>query len=176
MKGSITFQESLRTRLNIIKPTYKQVKELSISDEFPLSDGISELIPLLRKHNKIIYVISGGFIDLLLPVTDKLLIPKENVFANILIFDDNGFYIGFEDIPTARTGGKLEIIKQIKEKHQEKSIIHIGDGATDLETKPIVDLFIGFGGNIIRDNVKNESDVFIDNFNILIDILKQGNN
>jgi phosphoserine phosphatase len=37
----------------------------------------------------------------------------------------------------------------------------IGDGVSDLETKPVVDLFVGFGGFTTRDRVKRESEVFV---------------
>ena len=37
----------------------------------------------------------------------------------------------------------------------------IGDGASDLEAKPAVDLFIGFGGVHIRPLVRDNADVFV---------------
>ena len=38
----------------------------------------------------------------------------------------------------------------------------IGDGVSDLEAKPTVDLFIGFGGVAVRERVRNEADVFVE--------------
>lgn len=40
-------------------------------------------------------------------------------------------------------GGKAKVIRYLKEGKGFQTIVHIGDGATDLETAPIVDLFIG---------------------------------
>ena len=37
----------------------------------------------------------------------------------------------------------------------------IGDGASDLEAKPAVDLFIGFGGVHMRPRVRENADVFV---------------
>jgi hypothetical protein len=37
----------------------------------------------------------------------------------------------------------------------------VGDGASDLATRSIVDLFVGFGGVVAREKVKNEADVFV---------------
>ena len=37
----------------------------------------------------------------------------------------------------------------------------IGDGASDLEAKPAVDLFIGFGGVHTRPVVRDNADVFV---------------
>lgn len=55
-----------------------------------------------------------------------------------------GEYAGFdENQPTAENGGKVKVIKYLKNKKKLKTIVHIGDGSTDLETTSIVDLFIG---------------------------------
>ena len=48
----------------------------------------------------------------------------------------------------------------------------VGDGMTDLEAYPPADLFIGFGGNVTRENVKKNSPWFITEFEELIECLK----
>ena len=55
MKGSMTFQEALRLRLNIIKPTQKQIKDFLKSRPSTLSVGVKYVIFLLRKT--IIFII-----------------------------------------------------------------------------------------------------------------------
>lgn len=47
----------------------------------------------------------------------------------------------------------------------------MGDGATDLEASPPADAFIGFGGNVIRESVKNGSKWFVKDLNQLKDAL-----
>lgn len=47
----------------------------------------------------------------------------------------------------------------------------VGDGATDLETCPPADAFIGFGQNVVREKVKLNSKWFVMNFNELIEEL-----
>lgn len=42
------------------------------------------------------------------------------------------------------------MIKFLKEKFYFKKIIMIGDGVIDMEVCFFVDVFIGFGGNVIR--------------------------
>lgn len=44
------------------------------------------------------------------------------------------------------------------------SIVMIGDGATDLESAPPADYFIGYGGNVIRESVRERSIFFITDF------------
>lgn len=130
------------------------------------------MVTTLQNHKKQIFFISGGFHSLIAPVATSLNIPLENIFANKLKFYYTGEYAGFdENQPTAENGGKVKVIKYLKNKKELKTIVHIGDGSTDLETTSIVDLFIGYGGNVIRENVKQQSLWYITDFNELVTIL-----
>ncbi len=112
------------------------------------------------------YLISGGFDCLIEPVATELGIPIENMFANKLQFYFNGEYAGFDtNQPTSRSGGKGEAINTIrKELADDAYITMIGDGATDLEASPPADNFVGYGGNIVRDEVRNGAKYFITDF------------
>ncbi|XP_006615499.1 phosphoserine phosphatase isoform X1 [Apis dorsata] len=172
MQGDMTFRQSLEERLNIIKPNLMQIKQFLASRPIKLSPGIKTLITTLQNHKKQIFFISGGFHSLIAPIATSLNIPLENIFANKLKFYYTGEYAGFdENQPTAENGGKVKVIKYLKNKKKLKTIVHIGDGSTDLETTSIVDLFIGYGGNVIRENVKQQSLWYITDFNELITIL-----
>lgn len=77
--------------------------------------------------------------------------------------------------PTSRSGGKGEAITQIRsynssqlETNHQLKIVMIGDGATDLESAPPADYFIGFGGNVIRDNVRDRAQYFVTDFQHLM--------
>ncbi|PBC26214.1 phosphoserine phosphatase isoform X1 [Apis cerana] len=172
MQGDMTFRQSLEERLNIIKPNLMQIKQFLASHPIKLSPGIKTLVTTLQNHKKQIFFISGGFHSLIAPVATSLNIPLENIFANKLKFYYTGEYAGFdENQPTAENGGKVKVIKYLKNKKELKTIVHIGDGSTDLETTSIVDLFIGYGGNVIRENVKQQSLWYITDFNELVTIL-----
>ena len=54
------------------------------------------------------------------------------------------------------------MIKRLIRKHRGERIVLAGDGLTDLEAKHAVDLFIGYGGVIERNNVRSNSDFYID--------------
>jgi phosphoserine phosphatase len=43
-------------------------------------------------------------------------------------------------------------------------VVMIGDGISDLETKPDIDVMVGFGGIISRDKVKAGSDIWVESF------------
>ena len=56
------------------------------------------------------------------------------------------------------------------------SLIMIGDGMTDLEAYPPAELFIGFGGNKVRQNVLEKAPWFIYDFHDLIQPLRSEDN
>lgn len=172
MQGDLTFRQALLDRLNIIKPSLVQIKQFLASHPLKLSPGIKTLITALKTRKKQIFLISGGFHCLIAPVATCLDIPLENVFANKLKFYFTGEYAGFDEAqPTADSGGKTKVIEYLKNEKGFKTVVHIGDGATDLETISIADLFIGYGGNVVRESVKLQSSWFITDFNELVDAL-----
>ncbi|KAJ8679552.1 hypothetical protein QAD02_015339 [Eretmocerus hayati] len=165
MQGNMTFQQSLTVRLNIIKPSLKQITEFLRTHPPKLTPGIKSLIQELHDRKKQVFLVSGGFHCLIAPVAATLNIPSQNVRANRLKFYFNGEYAGFdENEPTSQSGGKAEVIRRLKEEQGFKNIVHIGDGATDLEACPPANAFIGFGGNVVRESVKSRSTWFITDF------------
>lgn len=74
-----------------------------------------EFVELLRAKGKHVYLVSGGFRQMIYPVADELGIPHSNVFANNLLFDEaTGAYAGFDpNEPTSRSGGKRRVMEQI---------------------------------------------------------------
>ncbi|EFN84626.1 phosphoserine phosphatase [Harpegnathos saltator] len=172
MQGDMTFQQSLSVRLRIINPSLIQIKEFLYMHQPKLTSGIKELVSTLQTRGKQVFLISGGFHSLIAPIAAQLNIPPENVYANKLKFYFTGEYAGFdENQPTSKSGGKAEVIRHLKEEKRFKTIVHIGDGATDLEASPPADAFIGFGGNVIRENVKSRAEWYVTNFNDLTKIL-----
>lgn len=65
---------------------------------------------------------AGRSIQMIEPVADQLSIPRRNIFANRLVFDDDadndgsvgsgtGKYVGFDaGEPTSRDGGKPKVV------------------------------------------------------------------
>uniref|UniRef100_A0A7M5TRJ7 Phosphoserine phosphatase n=2 Tax=Clytia hemisphaerica TaxID=252671 RepID=A0A7M5TRJ7_9CNID len=131
-----------------------------------------ELVSKLNERKKDVYLVSGGFRSFIAPVAKELNIPLDNLFTNIFIFNDDGSYGGFDkDQPTSSSGGKKVVATKLKTEKGYKSLVMIGDGVTDLEAYPPADLFIGFGGNKIRENVRQNSPWFVTQFQELIDVL-----
>jgi len=168
MGGTMSFRTALQARLNLIQPTRQQLEQFLLNHPSQLTNGISELINLLHERQIPVYLITGGFHSIVDPVAEQLNIPLINVFANQLLFNNDDSYAGFdEDEMTSDSGGKGRVIEYLKTKYNYQRLIMIGDGATDMEAN--ADGFIGFGGNIIREKVRDNSPWFINSFYQLID-------
>uniref|UniRef100_A0A0V0GCN1 Phosphoserine phosphatase n=1 Tax=Triatoma dimidiata TaxID=72491 RepID=A0A0V0GCN1_TRIDM len=173
MSGKMSFRESLRTRLNMIEPTVSQVQEFIRTKPPTFSDHVKELISCLHSRGIPVYLISGGFRSIISPVALRLNVPLENVYANKMKFFFNGGFAGFDENEcTSDDGGKGRVISELKKKYFYSNVIMIGDGMTDLEACPPADAFIGYGGNVAREEVKNKAEWYITDFQELIDALK----
>ena len=49
-----------------------------------------ELVSLLHERQTSVYVISGGFRQLIEPIVEVIGIPNKRLYCNKLLFDDNG--------------------------------------------------------------------------------------
>jgi phosphoserine phosphatase len=170
MGGSVPFHIALEERLKLIKPSKQQIESCLQKHPLILTSGMEDLAKTLHNRGTHVYLVSGGFRQMIDGVAKKLHIPQERIFANRILFDPiSGSYAGFdENEPTSRAGGKAKVVGLLKEKHKYNPIVMIGDGATDLEARPPADLFIGFGGIVVRENVKKGSDWFVTDFKELI--------
>lgn len=157
MGGSVPFHVALEARLNLIKPSQEQVAQCLQQHPLVFTPGMEELMSALKQKGKVVYLVSGGFRQMIHPIANVLDIPHDRVFANNILFAANGSYAGFDaNEPTSRAGGKAVVVESLKK--TLSPVIMVGDGATDMEAN--ADAFIGFGGIVVRDNVKNGSDWF----------------
>ncbi|GLC44857.1 hypothetical protein PLESTM_001654900, partial [Pleodorina starrii] len=183
MEGSLSLERALEERLNIINCSPQDIKNF-ISAHPPssrLAPGIKELITSLQARGVAIYLISGGFRELTLPIACYLGIPKSNVFANRMNWqwdDETGEptkLVGFDmSEPTAHNQGKPEAIARIRQRNPYNTVVMIGDGITDLEAVKITggaDLFIGYGGVVERPAVAAEAEWYVYDYKTLVDAL-----
>lgn len=165
MGGTMTFQEALKKRLDIIRPSVDQIKEFVDTYPVHLTPGVFQLIKTLHERGVTVYLVSGGFRSLIEPIAVKLGVPITNIYANRLKFYYNGEYAGFdENEPTSRSGGKALVVRRLKEQFGYKCVIMIGDGATDAEASPPAEGFIGFGGNVVREEVRKKAGWYVTEF------------
>lgn len=105
-----------------------------------------------------------------------LSIPREHVFANVILYSpEDGSYAGFDRNEfTSRSHGKPAAITHIRQSHGHKRVVMIGDGATDLEARVpgCADLFVCYGGVVLRPKVAEGADWVVTSFDPLIKALQ----
>jgi phosphoserine phosphatase len=102
------------------------------------------------------------------PIANELNIPNHCIFANNLLFHpDSGAFSGFDATePTSQDRGKARVVRQLQERQGHASIVVVGDGVTDMQARPPADLFIGYGGVVVREKVRDGADWFITDFKV----------
>jgi phosphoserine phosphatase len=173
MGGKLSFRKALSDRLQLIKPTRQQIDAIvSKPGLIRLTPGMRETVRQLQRRGTEVFLVSGGFHELIDPVAKMLNIPVSNVYANRLLYFYDGRHAGFDHTcPTSESGGKPRVINHIKERFGFEKVVMVGDGQTDMECQAPngpADAFIGFGGNVVRPKVEQNADWFVRDFQELI--------
>lgn len=165
MDGLTLFEDSLQARLNVIRPSLAMLEKFN-KRPTTFTPGLQGLVEQLQRRGVDVFLVSGGFRQMIDPVALKLgLDPKHHVVANTLLFDANGDFEGFDSTePTSRSGGKAKALQQLRERNNFSKIVMVGDGVTDLEARPPADIMIGFGGVVVRPKVRDGADWFVTDF------------
>jgi phosphoserine phosphatase len=162
MNGEVPLNEVYARRLDIIRPDRARVEELGRLYVDRMIPDAPAVVARLREAGVEVLIVSAGIRQAILPLAEHLGIPARAVNAVDLTFDDDGNYVDFDRrSPMTRNGGKEIVVMNIRARTKGKAAF-VGDGITDLEAKPAVNLFIGFGGVRTRERVRTEADVFID--------------
>lgn len=172
MNGEIPLDDVYGKRLDIIRPTRAAVDELGATYVRSVVDGAQETIGALQRDGAVVYIVTAGIAQAILPLAAALGIPERNVRAVSLRFDANGAYEDFDRRSfLTRAGGKELVVRDIRARAHGKAAF-IGDGVSDLEARPAVDLFIGFGGVVVRPRVKENADRFVTSFRDILPLLQ----
>lgn len=174
MGGNVSFRDALEQRLRVMQPTRQTVETYLANNEPKISPGVAELFDALRANGKTVYLVSGGFRQMIAPVAERLGVPNENIFANNILFDEAGEYESFDPTEfTSKAGGKAEAVKHIKAKFGHGTMAMVGDGATDLESRAPggADVFVGYGGVQQREAVMEGADWFVTDFDKFIEVV-----
>ena len=166
MNGKIPIAEVFARRMELIRPDRAVCDSVADSYLTHLVDGVEPAIHQLKQNGWIPIILSGGFLPLIEPLAKRLGI--HHVEAVPLYFNADGSYQAYgAGYPTTRNLGKNEIIREWKAAMNPELVVMMGDGASDLETKPDVDLFIGFGGVVDRPLVRENCDWWLEEMSSL---------
>jgi phosphoserine phosphatase len=157
MNGEVPIGEVFPRRMEMIRPDRELCDAVAALYVETIVPGAVEMIRELKDAGWLPVILSGGFAPLIEPLAARLGIA--HVEAVPLYFHEDGSYKGYgEDYPTTRNLGKNEVIREWKQALLPERVAMLGDGMSDLETKPDVDDFIGFGGVVARPKIEEGSD------------------
>ena len=163
MNGEIPLDQVYARRLEMIRPTRAAVESLGERYLSSLTPGAEETIGALRDAGAQVHFVTAGIAQAVAPLASRLGIAPRAVHAVALRFDASGNYEDFDRRSfLSRPGGKELVVRDVRARTHGKAAF-VGDGVSDLEAKPAVDLFIGFGGVAERARVRENADVYVRN-------------
>ena len=163
MSGEITFDESLKGRLQLFDATRKEIQLLSEYLKKQISPSALAARSWFMANQARIHIVSGGFEEYIIPAAEQLSIPASHVHANRFILEGDKV-VGFDTTRyTSRPGGKAA---QIAALHLPHPVIAIGDGFTDYEIKSagLADEFWAYTETVTRPQVTAKADRIIRSF------------
>jgi phosphoserine phosphatase len=160
MEGRVPIAEVMPRRLALIQPGRSIVEAVAQLYIEHIEPHAQETLDATRSAGWTPVIVSGGFVDAIRPLADRLGINRVEAIG--LRFDNTGRYAGFEtDHPTTRNGGKAEIATRLRAEFEAERVVMVGDGVSDLETADVVDRFVGFGRYTVRPRVRAAASRFI---------------
>ncbi len=158
MDGKLSFAKSLSIRVEMLKANRTHLDTLVKKLSSNISTSVIRNKSFFKKYGKQIFIVSGGFKEIIFPIVKKFNIPEENVFANTLEFDRKGNITGFDKSNLlSQDSGKIKLMKKLGLKGE---LYVIGDGYTDYELKEagIAHKFFAFTENVEREIVASKAD------------------
>jgi HAD superfamily phosphoserine phosphatase-like hydrolase len=153
MEGQLGFHASLTQRLALAKPTQAMLIDFMVDGMQYVTKGMAELIQKLQAGGDAVWIISGGFYDVILPLGLKLGIPESHIHAVQARWNDNGDFAGLVK-GDAFAQSKLAGAKALASTWQGKTVM-VGDGMTDyaLYEAGLVDDFVAYTEHVSRPSV-----------------------
>lgn len=162
MNGEVPLDEVYARRLEIVRPTRKQLEDLGQRYVESLVPGARETIARLRDHAVEAHLLTASLEPAVLHLAKELGIPDPLVHAVGIELDEDGTFRDYDRRSfLTRQGGKAVVIRDIRSRAHGSAAL-VGDGMTDVEAADMVELFIGFGGVRIRPEVRERSAVYIE--------------
>lgn len=172
MDGTLDYGESLKRRFACFTADRALLQKLIEYLRVHITPSIERNKAFFQQYTDHIYIISGGFKEIIMPIVEDYGIDPSHVFANELIFDQDGRILGVDEAnPCAHNGGKTVNLKNL---NLDGKIHVIGDGSTDYEMKKqgAADHFYLFTENITRSAILDKADYVIKSFDELLFHLK----
>lgn len=175
MNGDLDLAEVYGKRLKAIRPTRGQLKAIEERYAETVVEDAQAVIQALQFLQRQVFIISGGLVDAVKGFGRRLGVELDHIRAVELEYNalsgewwqyhepqaqHQQTYLEYVEGPLTESSGKPDIIAELSRGKYGRKMM-IGDGTSDLATRDVVDLFVGYGGVVARDKVKQGADVFI---------------
>ncbi|MBI2515337.1 MAG: HAD-IB family phosphatase [Opitutae bacterium] len=171
MDGRIPLEQVFGRRLEIIRPGRAETEAVGRLYIERIEPTARATVAALKAAGWTPVIVSAGYTQAIAPLAEHLGIGR--IEAVRLDFDAAGNYSGYDTAhPATRRGGKPEIVAALRRELRPVRTVAVGDGVSDLETKPVVDLFVGFGRYADRAKVREGAHQFIRQLSDLVPLLQ----
>jgi len=177
MNGDLPLEAVYSRRLDLLQPTREQLKQLGQLYRETLVPDAAEVVRTLLAHGREVFIVSGGLFEPVRELGVWLGLPADHIFAVEVDYNQlsgrwwetwkhphghnpDERYLIHDRGPLTEGAGKAQIIQRLRATYRGRAML-IGDGISDLEASQAVDVFVGFGGVVVRDKVKAQAEVFI---------------
>lgn len=175
MNGELDLKDVYGERLRAIQPTKAQLKRVEERYWETAVPDVQAVIAALHFLGKQVFVISGGLAAPVRGFARRLGVDPEHVRAVELEFNElsgewwryhdpsqlaQQKFMDYYEGPLTVSSGKPRMVEELAEGRFGKRMF-IGDGASDLATQENVDLFVGFGGVVARQNVHSQAAIWL---------------
>lgn len=161
MSGELPLEAVYGRRLALARPTRVRVERIgALYLERAVPDALAT-ITALQDEGIQVRIVSAGLLPAVVAFGEALGVPAARIAAVDVRFDDDGAYLGYDEAsPLARADGKSEILA-LWRRDMPGPVMLVGDGATDLEARDEVDVFVAYAGVVARPAVLDGADIVV---------------
>lgn len=158
MEGSISFRDSLSQRLQLLDFGEAELAKATRLAMSLINEQYLGIVPMLQ--GKKVYVVSGGYKNVLDSMAELMSVEKSHIFAIELFFERGQFSHFDGESLLVCPMGKAMVANSIPNKGRT---IMVGDGMTDYEVKQFggAHHFAAYTGVVRRDAVCAKADFVI---------------
>lgn len=142
----ITYQEWVDYDIELLKQ--KRATRADIATAFrnvSIMKGATEALTELKRYNYALFIVSGGINVLVEETLKKYVDLFDNIFINVLQFDDKGYLVGGLSTPYDQ-GHKATCVKNTAAKYNlgTAECVFIGDNSNDVQAALLAGVSIAF--------------------------------
>ncbi len=173
MAGKIDFRHALKARVKLLNIHRNDVKQITSILKNRISLSFIKNKETIKDMGQNIYIVSGGFKEIINPIVKGYNIPSNNIFANEFNYDENDYINGInENSLLSYSDGKIRAVNTL---NLPNGAYIIGDGSTDLEVETVKEItaFICFTENVHRKKVSSKSNYIAQSFCDVLEIIEK---